>query len=279
MNINFSKMHGLGNDFVVIDAISQKINLSPEQIRFIGDRHFGIGCDQLLLVEQATLADVDFRYRIFNSDGGEVEQCGNGARCFARFVREKGLTDKNIIRVETQNGIIELHIDDKEEVTVDMGLANFEPASLPMLVDNLDCTQNNKYALQINNRQVEFGAVSMGNPHAVILVDDINTGDVAELGLLLESHAVFPQRVNVGFMQLIDNSHIKLRVYERGVGETMACGTGACAAVAVAQQWGLVDEKVQVQLPGGNLQIQHQADANVFLTGDAVMVFDGQIIL
>jgi len=279
MNIQFSKMHGLGNDFVVIDAISQTINLSIEQIRFIADRHFGVGCDQLLLVEKTVLSDIDFRYRIFNSDGGEVEQCGNGARCFARFVRDKGLTDKNKIRVETSNGIIELLIDANENVTVDMGLPNFEPSSLPMLTDNLDCGVVNKYGLALNTNKVEFGAVSMGNPHAVILVDDVQNCQLNTLGPALESHVVFPNRVNVGFMQVVDTQHIKLRVFERGVGETKACGTGACAAVAIAQQWGLVGEDVQVQLPGGTLQILHKEGASVFLNGDAVFVYDGQISL
>jgi len=279
MNIQFSKMHGLGNDFVVIDAISQTINLSIEQIRFIADRHFGVGCDQLLLVEKTALSDIDFRYRIFNSDGGEVEQCGNGARCFARFVRDKGLTDKNKIRVETQNGIIELLIDASENVTVDMGLPNFEPSSLPMVTDNLDCGAANKYGLTINANKIEFGAVSMGNPHAVLLVDDIQNCQLNTLGPVLESHAVFPNRVNVGFMQVVDRQHIKLRVFERGVGETQACGTGACAAVAIAQQWGLAGEDVQVQLPGGRLQILHKEGASVFLIGDAVFVYDGQISL
>jgi len=279
MNIQFSKMHGLGNDFVVIDAISQSIDLSVEQVQFLADRHFGVGCDQLLLVEESEQENVDFKYRIFNSDGGEVEQCGNGARCFARFVRDKGLTDKNIIRVETVNGNIELHVDDSENVTVDMGSANFETAALPMLDQKLDCSQHGKYSLQLDDQSVEFGAVSMGNPHAVLLVDSVESAPVNTIGPMLESHEVFPQRVNVGFMQVIDRQSLRLRVFERGVGETMACGTGACAAVAIAGQWGLVDEIVQVQLPGGTLRIEHKKDGNVFLTGDAVLVFDGQITI
>ncbi len=279
MSILFSKMHGLGNDFVVIDAISQSINLNAQQIKFIADRHFGIGCDQLLLVEKTEQADVDFRYRIFNSDGGEVEQCGNGARCFARFVRDKGLTDKNKIRVETQSGIIELHIDEMESITVDMSAPNFAPAALPMNFEALNQSDNSKYSLSVYQKIIEFGAVSMGNPHIVLLVDDIDVAEVEKLGSALESHAIFPQRVNVGFMQLVDRQNIRLRVFERGVGETKACGTGACAAVVVAQQWGLLDSDVQVQLPGGQLQIQHKENANVLLTGDAVLVFDGQISL
>ncbi len=284
MTIQFSKMHGLGNDFVVIDAISQTINLSVDQIKFISDRHFGVGCDQLLLVEKTALAEVDFRYRIFNSDGGEVEQCGNGARCFARFVRDKGLCNKNKIRVETQSGIIELHLDNNENVSVDMGQANFAADALPMLVDGLNSNQSNtnltnKYSLDLGNQKIEFGAVSMGNPHMVMLVADTQTADIETLGPLLESHAIFPQRVNVGFMQLIDRQNIRLRVFERGVGETRACGTGACAAVVVAQQWGLLDDEVKVQLAGGDLLIKHPQDANVVLTGDAEFVFDGQISL
>ena len=280
MNIKFSKMHGLGNDFVVIDAVTQTINLSVEQIRFLADRHFGVGCDQLLLVENTDMDNVDFRYRIFNADGGEVEQCGNGARCFARFVRAKGLSKKDKISVETQSGIIELMIDYNENISVDMGQANFEPAALPMLVDNLERNLNeNKYSLTIDGQRIDFGAVSMGNPHMVMLVDDTRTADVETLGSLLESHAVFPQRVNVGFMQVIDRNNIRLRVFERGVGETKACGTGACAAVVVAQQWGLVDSEVQVQLAGGTLLIQHPQNENVVLTGDAVLVYDGEIDL
>ncbi|MBN4080269.1 diaminopimelate epimerase [Beggiatoa alba] len=277
--MQFSKMHGLGNDFVVIDAIAQTIDLSSEQIEFIADRHFGIGCDQLLLVENSEKADVDFRYRIFNADGGEVEQCGNGARCFARFVRAKGLSDKNRIRVETQRGNIVLHIDEKENISVDMGPPDFTPEALPMQVAELKCLNHGKYSLQVDQKMIAFGAVSMGNPHAVLVVDNIDTAELEALGSVLELHPAFPQHVNVGFMQIVDRQHIRLRVFERGAGETKACGTGACAAVVVAQQWGLLDDDVQVQLPGGNLQIQHRHDANVILTGDAVLVFDGEMTL
>ena len=279
MNINFSKMHGLGNDFVVIDAISQTINLSTEQVQFLADRHFGVGFDQLLLVEKTEMDGVDFKYRIFNSDGGEVEQCGNGARCFARFVRDKGLTDKSNIKVETQNGVIELLIDSNENITVDMGAANFIPASLPMMTETIQLLRDTKYSLNINNQKIEFGAVSMGNPHAVLLVEDVDTAAIETLGPILEGHSIFPQRVNVGFMQVVDRTNIRLRVFERGVGETKACGTGACAAVAVAQRWNLVDNEVSVQLPGGSLNIQLSQSGNVLLNGDAVFVFDGQISL
>ena len=279
MNIQFSKMHGLGNDFVVIDAVSQQIQLTVEQIQFLADRHFGIGCDQLLLVEKAHQAGIDFRYRIFNSDGSEVEQCGNGARCFARFVRAKGLTDKNNILVETQSGVTELCVDDKENVTVDMGLADFSAAALPMDTDLLGILDNGRYRIKVNQDTIEFGAVSMGNPHIVILVEDIEQAGVESIGPLLESHRAFPQRVNVGFMQIIDRQTIHLRVFERGAGETKACGSGACAAVVVAQQWGLLDSDVQVHLPGGPLLIRHQENAHVFLNGDATLVFDGQISL
>lgn len=270
-------MHGLGNDFVVIDAISQKINLSTEDIQFLADRHFGIGFDQLLLVEKSDV--VDFKYRIFNSDGSEVEQCGNGARCFARFVQTKGLTSKKCIRVETLNGIIELLIDANENITVNMGAATFVAESLPMDIAAVNSLSDGQYSLELNNQMIEFGAVSIGNPHAVIVVDDVDTAAVEILGPLLESHAAFPQRVNVGFMQIVDRSTIRLRVFERGVGETKACGTGACAAVAIAHKLNRVDTDVVVQLPGGNLTIQLKSDGTIYLNGDAVFVFDGEISL
>jgi len=276
MEIEFTKMHGLGNDFVVIDAINQDIDLSEEQVRYLADRHFGVGCDQLLLVELAETDDVDFIYRIFNADGGEVEQCGNGARCFAVFVREKGLTDKDLIRVETASGVIELHVQDDGQITVDMGVPEFSPWNIPFNAD----TRLDEYSLDVNGEVIQIGAVSMGNPHAVTIVDNIDTTAVDVLGAGIESHSLFPNRVNAGFMQIIDNGHIRLRVYERGAGETLACGTGACAAVAVGSLQGHLSEQVQVDLPGGSLQISWQGEASpVMMTGPATTVFEGKITL
>ncbi len=274
MEIEFTKMHGLGNDFVVIDAINQDIDLSEEQVRFLADRHFGVGCDQLLLVEAAETDDVDFIYRIFNADGGEVEQCGNGARCFAVFVREKGLTDKDLIRVETVSGVIELHVQDDGQITVDMGVPEFSPWNIPFNAD----TRLDEYSLDVNGKMLKIGVVSMGNPHAVTIVDNVDTTAVDELGAGIESHSLFPNRVNAGFMQIIDESHIRLRVYERGAGETLACGTGACAAIAVGCLQGHLSDHVQVDLPGGSLQISWQGEASpVMMTGPATTVFEGKI--
>jgi diaminopimelate epimerase len=276
MNLSFTKMHGLGNDFVVIDAIRQSINLSPDQIRFLADRHRGIGCDQLLLVEAPGTEEVDFNYRIFNSDGGEVGQCGNGARCFARFVVDSGLTTKNALVVETSEGIIHLSLEADGQVTVDMGTPRFNPADIPFEAEEV----SERYPISVGNEQIEIGAVSMGNPHAVIVVDDVDTAPVGELGPQLECHPRFPQRTNVGFMQVVDRNHIHLRVFERGTGETQACGTGACAAVAVARIWGMVDEEVAVDLPGGQLMIRWAGGkASVMMTGPVATVFEGQISL
>lgn len=275
MNLKFTKMHGLGNDFVVIDAINQNVSLSDEQIRLLADRRFGVGCDQVLLVEAPRTAGVDFTYRIFNADGSEVEQCGNGARCFAEFVREKGLTDKDNIVVETASGVIELQVPTDGTVTVDMGVPRFEPSALPF-----DANPATVYELDVNGETFIIGAVSMGNPHAVLQVEDINTADVEHLGPLIESHERFPNRVNVGFMQVVDRSHINLRVYERGAGETLACGTGACAAMVVGRQQGLLDDKVSVSLPGGQLQIQWVGESEpVIMTGPATSVFEGEMQL
>ena len=276
MNLAFTKMHGLGNDFVVIDAINQSVDLTPEQVRFIADRHRGVGCDQLLLVERPESAGVDFRYRIFNADGGEVEQCGNGARCFARFVVDKGLTDRREIAVETASGVIRPRIEADGQVTVDMGAPRFEPADIPFDAE----ARAERYALDLGDVTLQIGAVSMGNPHAVILVDDVDSAPVAEWGPRVESHPRFPERTNVGFLQVVSRDRIRLRVYERGSGETQACGTGACAAAVVAQLWGLVDDEVAVDLPGGRLLIRWTGgEAPVFMTGPAETVFEGSITL
>jgi len=275
MDIAFTKMHGLGNDFVVIDAISQDISLSKEQIRLLADRHFGVGCDQILLVERPH-SKADFRYRIFNADGGEVEQCGNGARCFVHFVRMNGLTDKSEITVETAGGLIRPRIESDGRVTVDMGVPRFAPADIPFSAEQ----ERQHYELSVGDATVVIGAVSMGNPHAVIRVDSVEDAPVATLGPLLEGHPRFPQRVNAGFMEVVSPQHIRLRVYERGAGETLACGTGACAAVAIGRRWGLLEESVNVQLPGGNLTIRWQGDNNpVWMTGPAQRVFEGRIEL
>jgi len=273
MVIEFTKMHGLGNDFVVIDAISQTIDLSREQIREIADRHFGVGCDQLLLVEKTENSDAEFRYRIFNADGGEVEQCGNGARCFAMFVRQQGLTSNNQISVETAKGLIELKIEG-DQVTVNMGVPDFQPESLPFLAEN----QSETYNLMVNEVEYAIGAVSVGNPHAVMLVDNIDDVDLGTLGRQIESHSMFPNRVNAGFMQIINRSEIRVRVYERGVGETKACGTGACAAVAVGRLLDRLDAQVTVHLHGGDLNISWSGQGDILLMkGPATTVFQGKI--
>ena len=274
MEIQFTKMHGLGNDFVVIDAINQEIDLTEEQICFIADRHFGVGCDQLLLVEAAESDDVDFFYRIFNADGGEVEQCGNGARCFAVFVREKGLTNKDFIRVETASGSIELQVQPDGQITVDMGVPVLDPWDIPFHAD----TRLDEYSLDVAGQMLKIGAVSMGNPHAVTIVDNVDTAAVDELGAGIENHLLFPNRVNAGFMQIINERHIRLRVYERGAGETLACGTGACAAMVIGCIQGHLANEVQVDLPGGSLQISWQGAASpVMMTGPATTVFEGKI--
>ncbi|MGD8484266.1 MAG: diaminopimelate epimerase [Thioalkalispiraceae bacterium] len=279
MNLKFTKMHGLGNDFVVIDAINQRVSLVDEQIRTLADRRFGVGCDQVLVVEAPRRKSVDFTYRIYNADGSEVEQCGNGARCFAVFVRDKGLTDKARIRVETRSGIIELQVQADGQVTVDMGIPRFEPAALPF-EPQLPADQAGRYPLSINGETINVGVVSMGNPHAVVQVDNVDTAPVHQFGPLIESHPAFPNRVNAGFMQVMDTSHIRLRVYERGAGETLACGTGACAAVVVGRQQGLLDDKVIVSLPGGELQVQWVGEGGtVMMTGPATRVFEGEIQL
>ncbi|MDO9048482.1 MAG: diaminopimelate epimerase [Methylobacter sp.] len=274
--MNFTKMHGLGNDFVVIDAINQHIGLTSEQIRLLSDRHFGIGFDQLLLVEKAVNANADFKYRIFNADGGEVAQCGNGARCFARFVRDKKLSDKDEIRVDTNSGQLLLRFDDDNLITVNMGVPKHAPAEIPLLAEG----ESRFYTVLVNDTEKAFGAVSMGNPHAVIQVTDVKTAPVAELGKALESHAFFPERVNVGFMQVVDRQHIKLRVYERGAAETLACGSGACAAAVIGIEHNLLDHTVSVDLPGGTLTVNWPGRGEpVLMTGSAISVFEGQITL
>ncbi|WP_153111307.1 diaminopimelate epimerase [Propionivibrio limicola] len=276
MKIRFSKMHGLGNDFVVLDGIRQSLALTPEQIRFLADRHFGIGCDQLLLVEKASRPDIDFRYRIFNADGGEVEQCGNGARCFVRFVHEQGLTEKPEIRVETMRGLIAPRLEADGNVTVDMGVPVFAPEQIPFVSETADLIQ----PLAVGEASVAVTAVSMGNPHAVQVVDDVDTAQVAQQGPLIESHPRFPQRVNAGFMQVVDRNSIRLRVFERGAGETLACGTGACAAVVAGIARGLLDSPVRVSTRGGELKIAWGGTGTaVLMTGPAVTVFTGEIEL
>ena len=276
MKLKFSKMHGLGNDFVVLDGIRQNISLSPEQLRYLADRNFGVGCDQILLVEKPSQPGVDFRYRIFNADGSEVEQCGNGARCFVRFVHEAGLTDKREIRVETMRGIIAPRLEADGNITVDMGLPRFSPHEIPFLHDDDVVIYN----LDVADETLEISVVSMGNPHAVQVVESVEHAPVGEHGPLIENHQQFPQRVNAGFMQVIDRHAIKLRVFERGSGETLACGTGACAAVVAGIRRGLLDSPVRVTTRGGDLTIVWGGtDRPVLMTGPAVTVFSGEIEL
>lgn len=274
--MQFSKMHGLGNDFMVVDAVTQNVYFSPELIRRLADRHYGVGFDQLLVVEPPYDPELDFHYRIFNADGGEVAQCGNGARCFARFVRMKSLTNKREIHVSTQTGRMILTITDDEMVRVNMGEPDFDPQTVPFRATRAEKT----YIMRVAEQTVLFGVVSMGNPHCVITVDDIDTAPVATLGPLLENHERFPERANIGFMQVIDPQHIRLRVFERGAGETRACGSGACAAVAVGIQQALLAERVSVDLPGGILDISWKGPGNpLYMTGPATHIYDGFIHL
>ena len=276
MKLEFTKMQGIGNDFVVVDAYTKPVLLSQSQIRRIADRHFGVGCDQLLMVERPTQPDTDFRYRIFNADGGEVGQCGNGARCFVRFVHDKGLSNKTQIRVETASGIITPALESNGQVTVNMGLPHFEPVVIPFVADKMAST----YQLTVADREIVISALSMGNPHAVQMVDNVDTAPVTQQGPLIESHARFPQRVNAGYMQILDRQHIRLRVFERGSGETLACGTGACAASVAGIQLGKLESPVLVSMRGGELVIRWDgANSPVWMTGPAETVFDGQIIL
>ena len=281
MRLPFTKMHGLGNDFMVIDCVSQPHSLSTEQIALYADRQLGIGFDQLLQIEPATRPDADFRYRIFNRDGSEVEHCGNGARCFAKYVHDKGLTTHNPIKVETVNRLLSLQLSEDGEVTVDMGEPDFAPESLPFEAENasVDVDSGQRYRCEVvtasNTQEVEFSALSMGNPHAVIVVD-VDKADVVGLGAALGQHGCFPQGVNVGFMQVAAQQSIRLRVFERGSGETLACGTGACAAVVSGCKLGLLESPVEVNVRGGTLTIAWQGDgAPVLMTGPATTVYDG----
>ena len=276
MKVRFTKMHGLGNDFVVFDAIHQRFVPTPAQARFIADRHFGVGCDQVLVVEAPTRPGVDFRYRIFNADGGEVEQCGNGARCFARFVHDRRLTDKREIRVETGAGVITPRLETDGRVTVDMGVPRLMPNEIPFESDSSDVVQ----PLQVADKVFDITAVSMGNPHAVQVVVDVDDFPVTRYGPLIESHERFPRRVNAGFMEVVDRHAIRLRVYERGAGETLACGTGACAAVVAGVLRGVLDSPVRVDTRGGALSIAWAGHGSpVLMTGPAVTVFEGEIAL
>ena len=278
MKLHFTKMHGIGNDFIVLDHTKSPFQLTKEIIQSLSHRQLGIGCDQLLVVENSTLKDVDFKYRIFNQDGCEVEQCGNGARCFYRFVKDKHLTDKASIRVETKSGVIELTEDDEHMIEVNMGEPIFNPKLIPFISD----TEKNEYSISIDlpdqKGLINIAALSMGNPHAVITVEDINKAHVKTLGAYLESHALFPKRVNVGFMEIVTPHHIRLRVFERGVGETLACGTGACAAAVSGIKRQLLSTPVKVDMTGGSLSIDWKGDTNpVMMKGPAVTIFEGDI--
>ena len=281
MKLKFTKMHGAGNDFVVIDAINQPVSLSADQWRAIADRRFGIGADQILVVEKPRSSGVDFRYRIFNADGGEVEQCGNGARAFVKFVVDKGLTEQREIRVETMSGVIAPRLEDDGRITVDMGAPVLTPAQVPFDANGLQSAREHAadvWPLDVNGKSVAVVAVSMGNPHAVQVVSDVDTAPVEADGPTIENHPRFPKRVNAGFMQVIDRHHIKLRVFERGAGETLSCGTGACAAVVSGIQQGLLDSPVAVSTRGGELSIAWAgSNAPVLLTGPAVSVYEGSI--
>ena len=274
MILKFTKMHGAGNDFVMINGVRQDIQLTPEQLRFLADRNFGVGCDQILLVEKPQNPAADFRYRIFNADGGEVEQCGNGARCFVRFVHDQKLTQKREIVVETKCGLIKPRLEESGRITVDMGTPIFEAARIPFVGSHDEVIE----PLEVAGEIWHISAVSMGNPHAVQVVADVELAPVTTLGALIECHPRFPQRVNAGFMQVLDRSHIKLRVYERGAGETLSCGTGACAAVVAGIRRGLLDNEVHVATRGGVLNIAWAGEgASVLMSGPAIMVFEGEI--
>ena len=274
MKLKFAKMHGLGNDFIVVDAINQDFQPRPELLRQWADRHNGIGFDQALVVEKPTVAEAEFRYRIYNADGGEVAQCGNGARCFARFVREQGLTDHDVISVQTNTGLLQLEAIDATRYRVKMGVPQFEPDAIPMRIDS----QQDLYTTDFEGTEISFSALSIGNPHMVIPVVDVNTANVETLGPHFETHMMFPKRANIGFMQILDRGHFRLRVFERGVGETRACGSGACAAMVAGVRLGLLDNSAIAVLRGGELKLEWQGGENpVMMTGETAMVYHGEI--
>ena len=288
MRLKFTKMQGAGNDFVVLEGVSRRIDVTPQLARRLADRHFGVGCDQILLVEKPERSDTDFRYRIWNADGSEVEQCGNGARCFVRFVHDKGLTRKREVRVETLSGVIVPRLEADGQVSVDMGKPIFEPERVPFDTSGIapirkippdpPLTRGELWPLEVAGRTIQVVVLSMGNPHAVQVVPDVEAAPVATEGPLIERHARFPQRVNAGYMQVLDRGRIRLRVWERGAGETLACGTGACAAVAAGIRDGLLDQTVRVATRGGELTIRWAGGENpVWMTGPAVAVFEGEI--
>ena len=280
MLLRFTKMHGLGNDFVLLDLISQNVTIREDQIKALADRRLGVGFDQLLIVEPPDDPETDFKYRIFNADGSEVEHCGNGARCFLRFVRDRGLTTKTQIRLGTKNGVIEARLEPDGNITIDMGAPILEPARIPFVADHAQITYPLEVELPVcgTSKQIDISSVSVGNPHAVIVVDSVDDAPVSQVGPVIEHHPRFPQRVNVGFMQIVSRSEIKLRVFERGVGETSACGTGACAAVVAGRLRGLLDETVDVGLTGGNLSISWSGDTSpILMTGPACRVYEGRL--
>lgn len=276
MSLKFTKMHGAGNDFVMIDAISQSLKLTPADIRRIADRHFGIGCDQVLVVEPPGRPNADFRYRIYNADGTESGQCGNGARCFARFVRHRRLTAQSTVVVEADGALMTLEVLDSVRVRVNMGPPRLAPADIPLQRE----AQASQYMLQVGNETLQIGAVSMGNPHAIVRVADTQDGCVERLGAAIEQHRDFPERANAGFMQVLDRSQLRLRVYERGTGETLACGSGACAAVVYGRLQDWLDERVTVELPGGKLEVEWAGgEAPVYLSGPTAISFEGTVRL
>lgn len=276
MQTRFTKMHGLGNDFVVLDAVRQSIRLNADIIKRIADRNLGIGCDQVLVIEPPTDRNIDFNYRIFNCDGSEVEQCGNGARCIGRYIKDQQLSGKKTLRIKTKNRVMEITTTTKNMITANMGEPSFIPADIPLDSEQ----QNDLYSIDINNSSLKIAALSVGNPHAVLQVDNIDQADVETIGTLIQKHTFFPESVNVGFMQIIDRQNLALRVYERGVGETQACGSGACAAAVAAIKQGLVDKTIEIELLGGKLTIEWQGEGQpILMTGPAETVFHGKIKL